>query len=131
MTIKRDVTCCLIPLILWFGTACSLARSTSQVITIIPSHPNAEVTVDGQPRGTGTMTVDLKRNRSHSVMARCGNSSGVALVDRNLSTTGLLDLIGGFLILIPFLGLVAPGAWDLSPTAVSVPVPDASACERS
>jgi hypothetical protein len=96
----------------------------------MPSHPNAEVYVDGTLRGTGPQTVELSKKSSHSVMAKCGGSAGVAAIDRNLSTTGMLDIVGGFIALIPFIGLVAPGAWELSPTSVSVPVPDASACDE-
>ena len=128
---NRFLALCLIPSLLWFSTACSLASPSSQTITIVPSHPKAEVTVDGQNRGKGTMSVEMKKNKDHSVLARCGNSSGVASVYRNFSTTGLLDLIGGLLLLVPFIGLVSPGAWELSPSTVSVPVPDASACDEA
>lgn len=96
---------------------------------IVPSHSNAEVYVDGNLRGTGPQTVELSKKRTHSVMAKCGNSAGTASIDRILSTTGLLDIIGGLLILIPFIGLTAAGAWELSPTTVSVPVPDSDGCE--
>lgn len=115
--------------VIWFSTACSLASPSTQSITIVPSHPNAEVVVDGQSRGTGTMALELKKNRGHSVLARCGNSSGVATLERNMSSSGVLDMIGGLFLLVPFIGLTSPGAWELSPSTVSVPVPDASGCE--
>jgi len=126
--VKRFFVILLTCSVAWFSTACSLASPSSQTITIVPSHPKAQVVVDGQPKGTGTMSLDLKKNRGHSFLARCGNSSGVANVERNISPTGMLDLIGGFLLLVPFIGLASPGAWELSPSTVSVPVPDASAC---
>lgn len=110
--------------------SCSLAAPSTQPINIMPSHPGAEVYVDGSLRGSGAQTVELSKKNTHSVMAKCGGSAGVAAIDRNLSTTGILDLIGGFLILIPFIGLVSPGAWELSPTSISVPVPDATACKE-
>lgn len=109
--------------------SCSLASSSTQSIVIMPSHASAEVYVDGNLRGTGPQTVELSKKRNHSVMAKCGNSAGAASIERNLSTTGLLDIIGGFLILLPFIGLTAAGAWELSPTTVSVPVPDSGGCE--
>ena len=95
----------------------------------MPSHANAEVYVDGNLRGTGPQTVELSKKRTHSVMAKCGSSAGAASIGRNFSTTGILDLIGGILLLIPLIGLTAPGAFELSPTTVSVPIPDASACD--
>ncbi len=128
---RRLLVIVLIFSVTGFSTACSLASPSSQTITIVPSHPKAEVVVDGQVRGTGTMSLELKKNRGHSFLARCGNSSGVANVERNMSSTGMLDLIGGFLLLVPFIGLASPGAWELSPSTVSVPVPDASACDEA
>jgi hypothetical protein len=97
----------------------------------MPSHPNGEIYVDGNLKGKGAQTVELHKRKSHSIMAKCGGSAGAASVERHLSTTGILDIIGGVLFLVPFIGLIAPGAWELSPTAVSVPIPDASACEET
>ena len=126
---RKLVSVVLLPAVLCFATACSLASPSNQTIMISPSHPRAEIYVDGQLKGVGTQSVLLSKRRQHSVMAKCGLSSGVAMIDRNLSMTGVLDLIGGFLLLVPFIGLVSAGAWELSPNSVSVPIPDASACE--
>ena len=112
-------------------SACSLGSSSTQSVSIIPSHPRAEVFVDGNYTGVGPQSVELAKDETHSVMAKCGDSAGVATIDRNLSETGMLDLVGGFFLLIPLIGLVSPGAWELSPTSVSVPVPDASDCEEA
>ncbi len=129
--IARLFVLVLVPLLATAPVGCSLASSSTQSIAIMPSHPSAEVYVDGALKGKGAQTIELSKKRAHSVMAKCGVSAGVATVDRNLSTTGMLDLIGGFLILFPFIGLVSAGAWELSPTAVSVPVPDATECEAA
>ncbi len=128
--VTRLIATILVPITAAFLSGCSLAASSTQAIAIVPAHSNAEVYVDGQLKGTGAQTIELSKKRSHSVMAKCGGSSGVATIDRNLSTTGILDIIGGFIILIPFIGLVAPGAWELSPTSISVPIPDATACDQ-
>lgn len=135
MTIKRKqmirlIATILVPTTAAFLSGCSLAASSSQPIAIMPSHPNAEVYVDGTLKGTGAQTVDLTKKNSHSVMAKCGGSAGVVTIDRHLSTTGILDIIGGCIILIPLIGLVAPGAWELSPTSIYVPIPDASTCDK-
>lgn len=82
--------------------------------------------MDGAAVGTGTQTVQIRRKSDHTVTVVCGYSTGAAHVDRNISTAGLLDLFGGVLILVPFIGVVAPGFWDLSPRTVVVVVPDLS-----
>ncbi len=110
-------------------TSCSLAAPSHQSINIMPSHQSAKVYVDGNLSGEGPQTVSMSRSSSHSIMAKCDGSAGTAMIDRSLSTTGILDIIGGVIILIPFIGLVAPGAWKLSPTTVSVAIPDESACD--
>lgn len=110
-------------------TSCSLAVASHQPINIIPSDPRAEVYVDGNLIGTGPQTVDLDKSESHSAMAKCGDSAGTGEIRTSLSTTGVLDLIGGIIILVPFIGFVSPGAWKLSPTTLSVAVPDASDCD--
>ena len=111
------------------STACSLAAPRTQSIVIIPSHPSAEVYVDGIPRGRGTTTVQLDRNGEYTVLATCGSVSGGASIDRHFSETGLLDIVGGILILVPFIGVLTSGAYELSPTTVNVAIPDTSGCD--
>ena len=127
---RRTLSLLLTPAIAMSSAGCSLAGSATQSVTIIPSHPRAQIIIDGVPKGTGVQSVELKRDRSHSVLAQCKDSSGVATVYRELSTTGVLDIIGGLLILVPFIGLFAPGAYSLSPENVSVAIPDASGCNE-
>ena len=112
-----------------FSTACSYAAPATQSIAIQPSHPNAEIFVDGASVGHGPMSVTMSKRNSHTVMAKCGNSAGVSQVDQKLSTLGTLDLVGTFLIIVPVIGVFAPGFWDLDPPIVAVAVPDASGCE--
>ena len=125
----KRVAASILILCMPFMCSCSLFATSTQPITIIPSHENAEVYVDGNLKGKGVQTVFLHKRRSHSIMAKCGGSAGTGSVTRHLSTTGILDIIGGVLFLAPLLGLIAPGAWELSPTTISVPIPNASACE--
>jgi TRAP-type mannitol/chloroaromatic compound transport system permease small subunit len=35
----------------------------------------------------------------------------------------MLDIVGGLFFLLPFIGLLAPGAWDLDVTSIVIPVP--------
>jgi TRAP-type mannitol/chloroaromatic compound transport system permease small subunit len=40
-----------------------------------------------------------------------------------MSTTAMLDIVGGIFFLFPFIGLFGPGAWDLDSTNVVIAVP--------
>jgi len=102
---------------------CSLFVGSMQPVTITASDPRAEIFVDGQQVGTGSVTLQLKRNKSHGVMARVGQRSGSAHIGKTISTTGVLDLVGGFLLLVPFLGVLGPGFWSLDPDNVQISVP--------
>lgn len=44
---------------------------------------------------------------------RTGYLTSTTKVRTHITTTGILDAIGGFFFLFPALGLVSPGAWDL------------------
>ena len=106
---------------------CSFAAGSMQNITIIPSEEEATVFVDGSFVGTGTCTVDLKKKKSHSVMAKAEDGRvGVARIDKSVSTAGILDIVGGFFILIPWIGLAAPGFWELDPDTVAIALPPRS-----
>ena len=102
---------------------CSVFRPARQSILITPSEPNALVYVDGAQVGSGTTSVDLQRNKSHSVVAKVGERSGSAAIGTKISTTGILDIAGGFIWLVPFAGIAAPGFYDLDTTSVHVPIP--------
>ena len=99
--------------------------SSTQPLTVIPSESQAQVYIDGQLVGQGTVTQNVKRNRSHSVMAKVDGRTGVAHVGSKISTTGVLDLVGGFLLLVPFIGIAGPGFKELDQDLVSVAIPPA------
>ena len=56
--------------------ACSFAGPHRQSLTVMATDPQATIYVDGQPVGTGTATVRVKRNRAHSIVARIGDRTG-------------------------------------------------------
>jgi hypothetical protein len=105
---------------------CSLFAPSNQMLTISASEPDAEIIVDGQPVGRGSASVSVRRNLSHSIMARVGERTGHAGVGTTISTTGVLDIIGGCLFLLPLLGILGPGFHSLERDTISVYVPPAS-----
>jgi hypothetical protein len=105
---------------------CSLMASSRQTVTITATDPNAEILVDGNRVGTGSASVQLKRDDSHTVLARVGERTAAASIGTEISTTGVLDIVGGIFFLIPLIGIAGPGFWDLEPTAITLTIPPAA-----
>jgi len=43
-------------------------------------------------------------------------------IDRQMSATFMLDAIGGWFLLVPWIGLMTPGAYELESTQVEMPM---------
>ncbi|MCI0589622.1 MAG: hypothetical protein L0323_22635 [Planctomycetes bacterium] len=114
-------------LLLVFGGAvsqgCSLFVGSTQPVIITASDPSAQIIVNGQVVGTGTATVQLRRNRPHSVMAKVGDRAAAAAIGTQISTTGILDIIGGAIFLVPFFGVLGAGFWSLDQESVVLALP--------
>jgi hypothetical protein len=106
---------------------CSLFASDRATLTVTATDPAAEIWIDGAMYGTGTVQAGVERNRSHTVMAKVGDRVGTRSVGRTISTTGVLDIIGGFFFLFPFLGILGDGFWDPEEEHVTVVVPHSPA----
>ena len=104
-------------------SGCSLFAGSTQAVHVTTNDPAAEITIDGGFVGKGAGTAVLARDRSHMVVARVGDRVGTTVIDRTISATGILDLIGGVFFLFPLLGLLGDGFWDLDPQSVFVPLP--------
>lgn len=98
---------------------CSFFAGSNQNLTIL-SHDEADLYVDGLKVGKGRVVVPIKRDKSHIVEARLDGQTAMLGVGTRLGTTGVLDIIGGFVWLVPFLGLTAPGAYTLDTDVVSL-----------
>jgi len=85
------------------------------------SEPDAEVYINGQYMGHGHVTTRVPRNENLSVMEKKeGYKPATRNIGTTMSTTGILDLIGGCFILVPFFGLLFPGAQRLEENNVSL-----------
>ena len=104
-------------------TSCSLFSSSRQNVRIETNDPDCVIKVDGMTVGHGeTAIANLKKNKSHIIVAQNGSKKGMAVVESELSTTGVLDIVGGILFLVPFIGFCSKGAWELDPDVVVVDV---------
>lgn len=101
-------------------SSCSLFSSSTELITIEASNPKATIRVNGQAVGVGSVATPLKKNKSHAITADYGNERGMAVIDSHMSTTGKLDIVGGIFFLLPFLGFINEGAWELDPDYVRI-----------
>lgn len=102
--------------------SCSLFGSPYQEIRIASDPAGATVLVDDEPKGTTPVKFSVRRNQDLAVEIRkFGYRSEIVVTEgRKPSTLGLLDMIGGSVILVPFLGLLSDAAWDYSPSAFAV-----------
>jgi hypothetical protein len=102
-------------------TGCSMVAPTRQRLTVTASEPDARIYVNGQMTGTGTVVARVPRNQNASIMVK---KDGCYPVTREVGTTmsmfGIADIIGGLIWLVPFVGLIFPGARELDETNVSV-----------
>ncbi|MBR2357704.1 MAG: hypothetical protein IKA65_06750 [Lentisphaeria bacterium] len=94
-------------------SGCSLFAPHTQPITITGEPAGALVVVNGQPM-TAPATIKVPKNKQVSLtVTKKGYYPFFIHSGYTLSTLGILDVIGGFFILVPFIGLAAPGAWTL------------------
>lgn len=105
-------------------SACSLlAPWDMETVTVTASEPDAELYADGTYIGKGTGFADVETNRRHDFTALLGDRKATARTEPALSTTGALDAIGGFVFLLPWIGLVTPGAWHVNRTSILLVLP--------
>jgi PEGA domain-containing protein len=101
--------------------ACSLFGPHSQTITVSSSPPGASVYVNGENVGTTPLRTKVPRREELLVEVRKpGYQTAYRTADRTLSTLGMLDIVGGFFLLVPFFGLLSPAAWVNEPETFGI-----------
>ena len=118
---KKLMSFLLVPVLVLSTTGCSAFRSSTQTLSVNTDQPDTEIYINGSMVGRGTASVPVKRNQNASIMAK---KDGFVTVQRSIgksfNTTGILDLIGGVLILLPLFGLLAPGAYSLDEENINI-----------
>jgi hypothetical protein len=120
-TIRRlNITCALF-LIMHTSLACSIFGPRSQTIEFASDPEGAEVIVDGALIGRTPIAYRLSRSDDVTILFRKrGYRTEQRSTDRQLSTLGILDIVGGVVILLPFFGLLSNAAWEHDPSSFSV-----------
>jgi len=111
----------LIVAIAMFQSGCSLLAPGRTSLIVTSTEPDAQIYINGQFAGKGTGSMDVPTNQSATVMAKKdGFFPATQTVSTRMSTTGVLDIIGGCLFLIPFFGLLAAGSSKLETNTVNL-----------
>jgi hypothetical protein len=101
---------------------CAFANGRYQNIAISSNVP-AAIRVDGShvgsTRGSVPLVTRVRRSRSHFVSAEAdGHEGETASLQTELSMLGVLDIVGGFLIFVPWITLLTGHAFELEPDHV-------------
>ncbi|MGC3973925.1 MAG: PEGA domain-containing protein [Nitrospira sp.] len=102
-------------------TACSLFGGTSQSLTVNSDPPGANVLINGTLAGTTPLQQQVPRRGDLTVeVQKAGYTPQTRVTGRKLSSVGIVNVIGGALLLLPLLGLIAPGAWEQDPGIIGI-----------
>ncbi len=99
---------------------CSLFRSTTQMVNVSCSQADAKLYINGK-EDKNPYQAEVARNKTLFIQCQKeGYEVATRPVTYHLNTTGYLDIIGGFIIIIPFIGLITPGAFSLEHTDITL-----------
>ncbi len=113
---RAIVVLALCPLLLLYGTACSLFAGSRQNISVNSDPAGAKVVIAGMPVGNTPLQYQIRKNEEAMItVSKEGYDSATGVTSTSLSTLGILDIIGGCIFLLPFFGLLAPGAYEQEP----------------
>jgi len=102
-------------------TGCSCFAPTRQSLAVTTSEADAEIFVNGNLIGKGAATTEVSVNKDAAIMVKKdGYYPATQTIPVQLSMTGVLDIIGGVIFLIPFIGLMTPGAFKLQTSSVNM-----------
>lgn len=103
-------------------SGCSAFVPKTQTVSASCSEPDAVLLINTQ-QFKGSAQTDVRRNKTVSVMCtKPGFFPAQRSVDNSLSGTGIADIVGTFIFLVPGLGLFSAGAWSLDETNINVPM---------
>lgn len=104
---------------------CSIFARTTDDVLVTASDPAAALYADGSFIGTGSATATVRSNEDHVFTAILGDRTAKEGTRTHVSTTGMIDAIFGFVLLVPFIGLATPGAHSVDRTSVLLVLPPA------
>ena len=104
----------IVPVILSIATGCSTLKADHYTNVSVVCKPEESIaSVNGEHKNSPA-TFSVVTNKDIDVSCqKPGYIASSKKVRTHITTSGVLDAIGGFLFLVPAIGLISPGAWDL------------------
>ena len=97
-------------------SGCSIFAPSMQTLQVSSSPDGATVLAGGKPVGQTPVQFEVHRGKDLQIeVQKPGYKNQFRTTSRTLSSIGTVDVIGGFIILLPLLGLVSSGAWKHDP----------------
>ena len=104
-----------------FLSSCSMFNFSRTPLRVQASEPDAKIYVNGDYIGDGSIQTRVPRHTDVSILVK---KKGFRPAQRELTyrlgTVGTIDLLCGFILLIPFIGLAFPGAYVLDQENVTI-----------
>jgi len=98
-----------------------MVAGTRQQFSVTASEADAKIYINGDFIGTGNVKTTVPRARGTSVMVKKeGYYAATRDIGTKMSSLGILDIIGGCIWLVPFIGLAFPGSHELDQNNVSL-----------
>jgi hypothetical protein len=95
--------------------------SSRQPFSVTTNVSDAQIFINGEFIGNGNIKTSVPRSQSVSVMAKKdGYYPATRDIGSKMSQIGILDIIGGCIFLLPFIGLAFPGSHETDLNSVSL-----------
>ena len=121
--IVKRVTFQLISLVAisFYMAGCSLFGPRNQSIGVSSDPPGAKVIASGKPVGTTPLYFEAQRGENMLIeVQKSGYQTQYRTLSRRMSTLGILDIVGGAIWLVPFLGLLSSAASEFEPAEIGI-----------
>ena len=100
---------------------CSLFGPRSESIGVSSDPPGARVIASGKPVGTTPLYFEAQRGDNLLIeVQKSGYQTQYRTLSRKMSTLGILDIVGGAIWLVPFLGLLSSAASEFEPAEIGI-----------
>jgi hypothetical protein len=103
------------------ATGCSCLKARSHLINVTSSPSGADVRVNGVKAGVTPLRYKVPGNKNVDiVVSKTGYEPNRRYIDKKLSALGKVDAVFGCAWVVPFIGLTAPGAWNLDQDCINM-----------
>lgn len=124
---KQIVARFLIVVMTLASCSCSYLGHRTQPLAVKSNPDGAMVFINGNLAGTTPYETRINRGRTVTIVLRKeGYYPATVTTSGDLSTLGVIDTIGGMILLLPFIGLFSSGAYRQQPDVWSVTLVETS-----